>query len=74
MPRCCLRFCMCLRIISASLRVEHLLTCFVTDTDYGCKMTNKCVKELVDFIHVFQMLPRHVSASSCHLQGVVGVL
>jgi hypothetical protein len=38
------------------------------------KMTNKCAKELVDFINVFQILPRHVSASGCHLQGVVGAL
>jgi hypothetical protein len=30
-----------------------------------CKMTNKCVKELVDFINVFQTLPRHFSASGC---------
>jgi hypothetical protein len=38
-------------------------------------MTNKCVKELVDFINVFlQILPRHVSASGCHLQVVVGAL
>jgi hypothetical protein len=36
-------------------------------------MTNRCVKEVVDFINVFQILPRHVSASGCHLQGVVGV-
>jgi hypothetical protein len=39
-----------------------------------CKMTNRCVKELVDFINVFQILPRYVSASGCHLQGVVGAL
>jgi hypothetical protein len=38
---------------------------------YRCKMTNKCVKELMDFINVFQLLPRHVSAS-CHLQGGYG--
>jgi hypothetical protein len=37
-------------------------------------MTNRCVKELVDFIKVFQILPRHVSASGCHLQEVVGAL
>jgi hypothetical protein len=37
-------------------------------------MTNRCVKELVDFIKVFQILRRHVSASGCHLQGVVGAL
>jgi hypothetical protein len=37
-----------------------------------CKMTNRCIKELVDFINVFQILPRHASASGCHLQGVVG--
>jgi hypothetical protein len=61
---------MCLRIINASLPVEHLLNLFVTDTDYRCKMT----KELIDFINVFQMLPQHVSASSCHLQAVVGAL
>jgi hypothetical protein len=30
-------------------------------------MTSKCVKELVDFINVFHILPRHVSASGCHL-------
>jgi hypothetical protein len=39
-----------------------------------CKMTNRYVKELVDFINVFQILPRHVSASGCHHQGVVGAL
>jgi hypothetical protein len=38
------------------------------------KMTNRCIKELVDFIKVFQILPRHVSASGYHLQGVVGAL
>jgi hypothetical protein len=37
-------------------------------------MTNRFVKELVDFINVFQILPRHVSASGCNLQGVVGTL
>jgi hypothetical protein len=37
-------------------------------------MTNKYVKGLEDFINVFQNLPRHVSASGCHLQGVVGAL
>jgi hypothetical protein len=26
------------------------------------------------FYNVFQILPRHVSASGCHLQGVVGAL
>jgi hypothetical protein len=36
-------------------------------------MTNGCVKELVDFIKVFQILP-HVSTRGCHLQGVVGTL
>jgi hypothetical protein len=30
------------------------------------------VKKLVDFINMFQILPRHVSANGCHLQGVVG--
>jgi hypothetical protein len=35
-------------------------------------MTNRCVKWVVDFIEVFQILPQHVSASGCHLQGVVG--
>jgi hypothetical protein len=39
-----------------------------------CKMTNRCVKKLVDFINMFQILPRHVSASGCHLQSVVGAL
>jgi hypothetical protein len=38
-------------------------------SDNHFKMTNRCVKELVDFIKVFQILPRHVSASGCHLQG-----
>jgi 2C-methyl-D-erythritol 2,4-cyclodiphosphate synthase len=37
-------------------------------------MTNRCVKEPVDFIDVFQILPRHFSASDCHLQGVVDAL
>jgi hypothetical protein len=37
-------------------------------------MTNRCVKKLVGFINVFQILPRHVSASGCHLQGVVDAL
>jgi hypothetical protein len=37
-------------------------------------MINKCVKWVVDFIKVFQILPRHVSASGCHLLGVVGAL
>jgi hypothetical protein len=43
-------------------------------SQYRCKMTKKCVKELVDFINAFQILPRHVSASGCHFQGVVGAL
>jgi hypothetical protein len=38
---------------------------------YRCEMTNRCVKELPDFINVFQILPRHVSARGCHLQRVV---
>jgi hypothetical protein len=38
------------------------------------KMTNKCVKNLVDFINVFQILPQHVSASGLHFHGVVGAL
>jgi hypothetical protein len=29
---------------------------------------------VVDFINVLQILPRHVSASGCHLQGVLGAL
>jgi hypothetical protein len=37
-------------------------------------MTNRCVKKLVDFIDVFQILPRYVSTSGCHLQGVVDAL
>jgi hypothetical protein len=37
-------------------------------------MTNKCTKELEDFINVFKILPRHVSANGFHLQGVVGSL
>jgi hypothetical protein len=37
-------------------------------------MTNKCVKELEYFINVYQNLPRHVSASGCHLQVVVDAL
>jgi hypothetical protein len=37
-------------------------------------MTNRCVKEIVDFINAFQILSRHVSANGCHLQGVVGAL
>jgi hypothetical protein len=32
------------------------------------------LKEVVDFISAFQILPRHVSASGCYLQGVVGAL
>jgi hypothetical protein len=34
----------------------------VTYCDLRCtrKMTNRCVKEFVDFINVFQILPRHV--------------
>jgi hypothetical protein len=32
------------------------------------------LKELVDFISAFQIVPRHVSANRCHLQGVVGAL
>jgi hypothetical protein len=39
---------------------------------HRCKMTNKCIKELVDFINVLQILPRHVSASGYHFQGAVG--
>jgi hypothetical protein len=39
-----------------------------------CKKTNRCVKELVGFINVFQALPQHVSASGCHLRAVVGTL
>jgi hypothetical protein len=38
------------------------------------KMINRCVKELVDFINVFQILPRHVSASGYNLQGFGGAL
>jgi hypothetical protein len=37
-------------------------------------MTNRCVKELVDFVNVFHILPRHVSANGCHFQGVVEAL
>jgi hypothetical protein len=37
-------------------------------------MANKYVNELVDFINVFQILPRHVSARGCPIQGVVGAL
>jgi hypothetical protein len=32
------------------------------------------LKEAVDFISVFQILPRHVLANGCHLQGVVDLL
>jgi hypothetical protein len=32
------------------------------------------LKEVVDFIDAFQILPRHVSANACLLQGVVGAL
>jgi hypothetical protein len=32
------------------------------------------LKEVVDFINAFQILPRHVSTNGCHLQGVVGAL
>jgi hypothetical protein len=42
--------------------------------NYRCEMINRFVKKLVDFINAFQILPRHVSASSCHLQGVVDAL
>jgi hypothetical protein len=28
----------------------------------------------VDFINVFQILPQHVSASGCNLQGVIDAL
>jgi hypothetical protein len=41
---------------------------------FRCEMTSRCVKELVGFMNVFQILPRHVSARSCHHQGVVGAL
>jgi hypothetical protein len=34
----------------------------------------KFFKQPVDFINVFQVLPQHVSANGCHLQGVVGAL
>jgi hypothetical protein len=37
-------------------------------------MTNKCVKELVGFIDLFQIYPNIFRASGCHLQGVVGAL
>jgi hypothetical protein len=37
----------------------------------GCEMTNRCIKVLVVFNNAFQILPRHVSESGCHLQGVV---
>jgi hypothetical protein len=29
------------------------------------------LKEVVNFISAFQILPRHVSANGCHLQGAV---
>jgi hypothetical protein len=32
------------------------------------------LKEVVDFISAFQILPRHASANGCHLQEVVGAL
>jgi hypothetical protein len=32
------------------------------------------LKEVVDFISAFQILPRHVWENRCHLQGVVGAL
>jgi hypothetical protein len=48
--------------------------CLKSWLDNCCKKTNKCIKELVDFVNVFQILPRHVRASGCHLQGVVGAL
>jgi hypothetical protein len=38
--------------------------------NYRCKM----LKKVTDFISAFQILPRHVSANCCHLQGVVGAL
>jgi hypothetical protein len=30
------------------------------------------LKEVVDFISAFQILPRHVSANGCHVRRVVG--
>jgi hypothetical protein len=36
------------------------------------KMSNKRFKELFGFIRVMQVYPQHVSASGCHIQGVVG--
>jgi hypothetical protein len=36
-----------------------------------CKITNKCVEVVVEFIDAFLEIPQHVSASSCHHQGVV---
>jgi hypothetical protein len=41
---------------------------------YRREMTDRCVKETEDFINVFHTLPLHVSASGCHLQGVVAAL
>jgi hypothetical protein len=32
------------------------------------------LNEVVDFINAFQILPQHVSANGCHLQGIVGAL
>jgi hypothetical protein len=32
------------------------------------------LKDVVDFIIAFQILPRHVSVNGCHLQGVVSAL
>jgi hypothetical protein len=37
-------------------------------------MTNRCVKWVVDFIKMFQILRRHVLESGYHLQGVVDAL
>jgi hypothetical protein len=37
-------------------------------------MTNRCIKWVVNFSKVFQILSWHVSASGCQLQVVVGAL
>jgi hypothetical protein len=59
---------------------EKLMVCvdqplnLQSKANYRCEMTNIFVKELVDFFNAFQILPRHVSASGCHLQGVLGAI
>jgi hypothetical protein len=46
--------------------IPHLrIACANRDLHYRCKVTNRCVKELVDIIIVFQILPRQPLAETC---------